>query len=286
MLSFVSRALAKVKKEARSYRSARLYRRYKRGGQKPWSPGYHIEKRRVIVESTLDSNWSPYSLPENYGFRLDERVVEYPWFIARLPAGGGRLLDAGSVLNFDYLVRIPKIAEKSLSISTLVPESHAFWRNGINYVFEDLRESCFRDAYFDWICCLSTLEHIGLDNTRFAPGDVTKLENEPASCLKAVREFRRMLKPGGRLYLSVPYGKAKNHKWFQIFDSEMVDRVISEFQPSQIVETVYRYSSHGWAVSDRHAAANETYFDIQTQAEYDPDYAAASRAVICLEMDK
>jgi len=36
---------------------------------------------------------------------------------------------------------------------------------GISYIFEDLRESCFRDDYFDIVVSLSTIEHIGLDNT-------------------------------------------------------------------------------------------------------------------------
>ncbi|MEO3431124.1 methyltransferase domain-containing protein [Pelagibius sp. CAU 1746] len=286
MLSFVFRKLATLRKSLRRLRDSRLHRRYIQGDRKPWTPGYHVEKRKVIAESTSNPDWPCYAIPENYGFRLDERVVEYPWFVARLPGGGGRLLDAGSVLNFDYLVENPKISEKNLYISTLAPESHAFWKKGVNYVFEDLRESCFRDSYFDWICCLSTLEHIGLDNTRFSPSDATKLENRPESCLKAVGEFRRMLKPGGRLYLSVPYGKAKNHRWFQVFDGDMIDRVIAEFQPNEVVETVYRYSPDGWTVSDRLAAADETYFDIHTQSEYDSDFAAASRAVICLEMVK
>ena len=43
-------------------------------------------------------------LPARYGFRVDERVVEYPWLFSRFFAGEGTLLDAGSTLNFDYLL--------------------------------------------------------------------------------------------------------------------------------------------------------------------------------------
>jgi hypothetical protein len=48
----------------------------------------------------------------------------------------------------------------------------------------------------------------------------------------------------------------------------------------------YRYETDGWKVSSRADSKNATYFDINKQKQYDPDYAAASRAVVCLTMVK
>lgn len=284
MLRRIFSLAAKAESRVRDFRSRRAHKKYLADGRLPWTPGYHVEKERVIRQAVLDPNWDPYRVPEGYGFRLDDRVLEYPWFFSRLPDGPGRLLDAGSILNFSYLVDHPKLAQKWVAISTLAPEHQAFWKNGISYVYEDIRNSCFKDSFFDVICCLSTLEHVGLDNTRFAPGDETKLENNPDSCLRAVAEFRRLLKPGGTLFLSVPFGKAKNHKWFQVFDAAMIDKVIAAFAPATLVETIYRYRKEGWTVSDRASAADATYFDIHERKDYDEDYAAASRGLICLEM--
>ena len=91
---------------------------------------------------------------------------------------------------------------------------------------------------------------------------------------------------GGTLYLTMPFGTHVNHGWFQIFDAPMVDSLIETFRPSRQRETIYRYLPEGWTVGDRASAKDATYFDIHKQKDYDADYAAASRAVVCLELTK
>ena len=168
-----------------------------------WYPHYKFRELKRVLSGPFDPN----HLPPQYGLWLDERMVEYPWFLSRLPAGPGRLLDAGSVLNYDLLLQHPKLREKELTIMTLAPEADCFWHYGVSYVFGDLRETGFRDSHFDAIACISTLEHVGLDNTLPYTGVAGKKENDPASCLAAVRELRRILKPGGPAFITVPYGR-------------------------------------------------------------------------------
>jgi hypothetical protein len=76
-------------------------------------------------------------LPAGYGFRLDERIVEYPWLFSRLPPGVGNLLDAGSVLNYQFLLAQPGLAEKRIFISTLAPETYYYppAAGGISHFF-------------------------------------------------------------------------------------------------------------------------------------------------------
>jgi len=256
-------------------------------GRKPWRRGYHEHKVRCIRRVLEQASFDPGSVPRHYGLRIDERIVEYPWFFSRLPQdASGKLLDAGSVLNYGYLLGQAALKSKQVFISTLAPERHCYWKQGVSYVYEDLRASCFRDGYFDWIASLSTIEHIGLDNTLLYTADASKKEQEGEACLQAVAEYRRMLKPGGKLYLSFPFGKRRNHGWFQIFDAAMLDRVIEAFSPSQVQEFHYRYEVDGWKVSSREQSRDATYFDINVQRSYDPDFAAASRAIVCLEMTK
>lgn len=225
-------------------------------------------------------------LPPGYGFRLDERVVEYPWLFDRLPAGDESLLDAGSVLNHRFLLERAQLREKRVFVSTLAPEPVSFNELGVSYVYEDLRASCFRNNHFDRIVSLSTLEHVGMDNTMLYTGDASKREDVPRAYLDAVRELKRILKPGGHLYVSVPFGQAKSYGWFQIFDAPMVDALIGEFVPSSYKECHYRYMPDGWVVSNREQSSGATYFDIHKTKEYDPDFAAASRAVVCLDLQK
>jgi len=253
---------------------------------RPWQVGYVPYKFSAIRRALGERVLSDGVLPAGYGFRLDERIVEYPWFFSRLPPGAGNLLDAGSVLNYQFLLTQPSLAEKRIFISTLAPEADCYWGQAVSYVYEDLRESCFRDNYFDWIACLSTIEHIGLDNTLLYTQEATKREQDGDAYLKVVKELRRVLKPGGTLFLSMPYGSRCNHGWFQVFDAEMVDRVRHAFIPSECREFHFRYQADGWVVSNREQSSDATYFDIHARRNYDADFAAASRAVVCLELQK
>ena len=255
-------------------------------GRRPWSRGYSEHRTRCIKENIVQGVFNPKKLGKNYGLRIDERIIEYPWLFSRLPIMKGNLLDAGSVLNYQFLLENETLTSKKIFISTLAPEQSCFWKEAVSYVYEDLRNSCFKNCFFDWVVSLSTIEHIGLDNTMLFTSDKSKNENSPETFLKAVQEYKRILKPGGTLYLSVPFGRKAVYRWFQIFDSKMIDQVIETFEPSILNEYHYKYEVSGWRVSSREESAESTYFDYHTTKSYDADYAAASRAVVCLELTK
>jgi len=255
-------------------------------GKRPWSRGY-TEYKEVSIKGILAKNqFNPEELGPGYGFRIDERIIEYPWLFSRLPETTGIFLDAGSVLTFEYILEHSALSTKKLFISTLAPEPHCFFQKGISYIYEDLRQSCLRDEYFDWIASLSTIEHIGMDNTMLYTDDQTKREQDQDAYLDAISEFRRLLKPGGVLYLSMPFGKHVNHGWFQVFDAGMLDRIIELFAPTSMKEFHFRYEPEGWLVSTRGESRDATCFDIHKSRSYDPDFAAFSRSVACLELVK
>jgi SAM-dependent methyltransferase len=270
----------------RQWRTARKIKRFLRTGMKPWTKGYEEYKVSEIRRSLREGTFSNDKLPAGYGYRIDERIIEYPWFFSRLPSGAGKLLDAGSALNFDFLLDQPKLKEKRVHICTLAPEDHAFWNKGVSYVYEDLRTLPYKDEGFDWISCISTIEHVGMDNTMLYTSDTTKRESSPKGYIDAIIEMRRVVKPGGTLFLTVPYGKAAHHGWFQFFDEAMVDSIADAFKATAQRRFYFAYEPEGWRVATAAETKDATGFDFHAAKGYDPDFAAGSRAVCCIEMVK
>ncbi|MBC6961616.1 class I SAM-dependent methyltransferase [Anaerolineae bacterium CFX9] len=263
--------------------------RYRQGGAKPWSAGY-IAFRNQFIENTLKSREtlqifaSGRPLPPNFGIRLDERVVEYPWVFSKLNEEGRHILDAGSVLNFDYILRRPELADKHLVIYTLSPE-RVFKNARISYVYGDLRDSILKSETFDTIVCISTLEHVGMDNTLLYSNDENYRENSPKDYLKVLKELRRLLKSNGQLLLTVPYGKYENHGWLQQFDRDLLQSAVDTFEGMAQIH-YYKYSLNGWQVSDQQSCDECAYYNIHATPEIQSDVAAAARAVACIQFTK
>jgi SAM-dependent methyltransferase len=264
---------------------AMCYPFYLARGRRPWSPGYYTAKRWGIENAIDSGSLKPGTvLPEGYGFRLDERVIEYPWVLARLPQDPGAMLDAGSALNYKFLIRKAPVRDAKLSICTLAPEKRCYWGRGISYVFDDLRACMYRSGAFDTIVSISTIEHIGLDNTLLYTTDGTKQEDDAAGFRSAVREFRRLLRPGGVCFITVPYGKACKRGWFQVFDAAMVQMVLHDFQPTDHEIDYFGYSANGWHSADPADLKDATCFDIHQERTLGPDFAAFARGVACMRL--
>ena len=264
---------------------AMFYPSYILRGRRPWTLGYSAAKRWRIEQAIDAGTLRPgAALPPGYGFRLDERVIEYPWVYARLPRDPGQMLDAGATLNHDFLVKRPPVSTAKLSICTLGPEKQCHWRRGISYVFDDLRSCTFRSQNFDTVVSISTIEHIGLDNTALYTNDKTKRESDRSGFRAAVREFRRVLRPRGVCFITVPYGKACMRGWFQVFDAAMLRVVLDDFEPAQQELDYFGYASDGWRKADPAELEEATFFDIHQEKRFPPDYAAAARGVVCMRL--
>jgi SAM-dependent methyltransferase len=138
---------------------------------------------------------------------VHSRFPEYYWFEAAMrehfltvPAGRQpRVLDVGSPKMFGLYLGVSTRAELNLTdISELnVDEYRLMWRGlegkakgRVMFSLADARSLEFSDAEFDVVYSMSVIEHI-----EGAEGDS-----------RAIRELLRVLKPGGLLVLSVPFG--------------------------------------------------------------------------------
>lgn len=266
---------------------AAAMRLYPMLGRRPWTAGYHTRKKRAIERATdqkaviRDTN-----LPQDFGIGLDERVAEYPWLFGHLSAAqkeNVRMIDAGSILNHDFILRRQPLKGSDLTIMTLAPDKYCQWYDGFSYVFGDLRDTFFKDATFDVVICISTFEHIGLDNTFLYTYKQDRDERNESGFLAAIQEFKRILKPGGICYLSFPFGARHNFGWYQVFDSSMVNQLVDAFAPSSHEIEYFAYSSLDWRRATAENVKNAIMFDVHSGQGRGDDGAASSRAIACCD---
>lgn len=254
-------------------------------GSKPWSPGYHTAKKRGISKA-IDARLLSASsdLPVGFGKGIDERIVEYPWVFSCLDQNPGRILDAGSALNHRYLLDRAPLSHGDVTIMTLAPEKRCFWRRSISYVFGDLRDTVFADDVFDVVASVSTIEHIGLDNTLLYTADISKKESDNLGFADAVAEYKRILKPGGMCLITVPFGRAGMHGWYQVFDKALVGKVVQTFSPQEYSIDYFGYSENGWSRVEYQDIEDAEFFDIHEKKPVAADRAAGARGVACIKL--
>jgi glycosyltransferase involved in cell wall biosynthesis/SAM-dependent methyltransferase len=256
--------------------------------EQPWSHEYTEAHRAFVSRELQDASLlatlrDGAPLPERFGVGFDERVVEFPWVAAQ--ELGGRVLDAGSALNHLHVLGRLRPRMGELDIVTLAPEDESFPELGVSYLYADLRALPMPDASYDRVLSISTLEHVGMDNTYYG-ADVAKAPDPQRELLAAVRELARVLRPGGDCYITVPAGSGERFAWVRTLTPAELDELVEAFAPEHHTLAFYRHSATGWQLSDRDAVAGETYRDHFTSGPPGPDRAVAARAVACLKLVK
>lgn len=253
----------------------------------PWTADYHVRHRRFI-ERVLDDPGllerfrRNERLPRSFGVGFDERVIEYPWLLAHAPRG--RVLDAGSTLNHEHVLRrfLPHCDD--LHVVTLAAEPQSFPELGVVYCYADVRDLPYPDRSFDTVVAASMLEHVGMDTTGYG-APAAKSSDPDHELDRALSELGRALAPEGQLLVTLPYGRAQDHGWFRQFGREDVTRLTTVPGWRARTATVYRYSREGWQLSDLDEASDERYWDHHRDPAVPEDRAAAARAVACLVLE-
>jgi glycosyltransferase involved in cell wall biosynthesis/SAM-dependent methyltransferase len=256
--------------------------------EQPWTREY-VERHRDFVTRALDDPSlllaikTGRPLPSRYGIGFDERVIEFPWTVTRDLTGV--VLDAGSTLNHPHvLIRARPLVEE-LHIVTLAPEQEAYPFLDVSYLYADLRKLPVQDATYDRVVSISTLEHVGMDNEQYGDHG-PRAADASAALADAIGELRRVLKPGGKLFVTVPYGEPADLGWQRIFDADGIAEIVGAYGSAPARAEYFRYGELGWMRSDAEAAAGSVYRNHFAAPEPAADRAVAARAIACLEFHR
>jgi SAM-dependent methyltransferase len=172
---------------------------------------------------------------------MSERVVEVPWVLSRY-RGEGRVLDVGSAYGHPvYLSYLKRLGARSLHGVDLSSRRV----NGLTMTRADVRRLPYTARSFELIICVSTIEHIGLDNARYqAVGG-----REPAGDVTALAEMRRVLHGSGRIFITIPFGRLEYHDWFKQYDLDGWTSLVRKAGLVVDEQAIYAYSESGWSLA-------------------------------------
>jgi O-antigen chain-terminating methyltransferase len=147
----------------------------------------------------------PHELVSSAEF--DERPVELAWTLGRYRSER-RVLDVGyAFAEPAWLAAVLGLGARELTGVDLADRDVP----GMTTVRADLRKLPFDARSFDLVFCVSTLEHVGGDNSRYE----LDTGQDAEAPLAALHELRRVTARGGKILLTVPCG-AEPSDWYLV----------------------------------------------------------------------
>ena len=197
--------------------------------------------------------------------RADERVVEIPWVLSRLRTRG-RVLDVGyAFAEAAYLAALLRADVDLVGVDLAERDVE-----GLEQVQADVRSLPFADRSFDQVLLVSTLEHVGADNSVYGiAGD-----RDDGAREAALRELARVLTRNGSLLVTVPLGEPGDHGWFRQDDERGWTSLFTRAGCFVEELELYELGPEGWRAAPSFTAAGVRY------GERGP----AASAVLCADL--
>ena len=143
---------------------------------------------------------------------INERIIENPFVLSRLPASPAKILDFGATSSWLSL----NLASLGHKVSAFDLRPYEFSHPNINFTQGDIFSAELPSNEFDAIIIVSTLEHVGLDINKYG-------ENADG---RALSVLSKTLKPNGRLFLTVPYGKPVITSSHRVYSYDILKNII------------------------------------------------------------
>jgi len=198
-----------------------------------------------------------------------ERYIEIPWALSKYSA-------EQTVLDIGYANAEERYIKSLLSLK--IPNLHGLdisekKFDGIISHVGDIRNTSFDDNFFDLVFCISTIEHIGRDNSVYKKNFNENLDN---SDFEALEEIHRITKINGKVVITAPFGKFFNYGWFIHYDENRLNKLLGS-SPFEIVDMEFFKYDEGWHKCEKSELTNSLYKD---------NNAIAAAGLVCIFLKK
>ena len=154
---------------------------------------------------------------------INERTIEYSWIAKNISEiKNCYVLDVGAkegLPSTDLLLNNKNIVY-TIDINTSEvnqPNENLILKKG------DIRATPFENNFFDAVIAVSTLEHVGIS------GRYGIAESDEEGDFKAMAEIFRILKPGGCVFITVPYGVGRSLPLNRLYSSDRITKLFEKF---------------------------------------------------------
>jgi 2-polyprenyl-3-methyl-5-hydroxy-6-metoxy-1,4-benzoquinol methylase len=146
---------------------------------------------------------------------VSEQVLENALVLQQIGPADCRILDFGA---FESSLPLT-LASLGKQVTALDQREYPFSAPGLTVLCRDVMVSMPDLASaFDVVYSISTIEHVGLGDY----GDPTLSDGDRL----ALANLLQLVRPGGRLLMSVPAGRATDHRGYRVYDRERLMRIL------------------------------------------------------------
>ena len=199
-------------------------------------------------------------LPEKYGKGLPERVVEL-LLVQLLYQPKCQILDVGHANAMQCHLELIKALPARKNITGIDIAQPAFDASKYykDSICGDITNTNLEDNRFWRIWCISALEHFGMDNSAYT-NEFSIDDSFPA---RALREMLRIMRSGGQILITVPFGKYENHGWLINYDNEHWQNLLNIARHNcTIYEFYFKHTfGDGWIAAPAKELRYVGYYD-------------------------
>lgn len=164
-----------------------------------------------------------------------ERMVEIPNILANIPKKSSKILDIGC----RYSLLPLQLASLGHNVTGVDIHKYNGQHPNFKFVKGDFLKIPLKANFFDLVISLSTIEHIGLGFY----GEKKDKDGDK----KAIQKVHKILKKGGVLLLTAPFGKPIDSSWYRVYNLKRIRNLLRGFKIEQL--SIYREVDGRWIPS-------------------------------------